>query len=96
MSDDPRRAPGADLPEWVDHIAEVLGVERSLIDVDRLLALSSEVAHGVARPAVPVTMFVAGLAAAGADPGRIAELLDDVEREAVSWHASDDDAPADA
>jgi len=95
MSTDPRRAPGADLPEWVAHVTARLGVDPARVDIDRLLALSSEVAHGVARPAVPVTMFVAGLAAAGLPSDELAALLDAVEREAVTW-AADGDEPADA
>ncbi|GEL94186.1 DUF6457 domain-containing protein [Cellulomonas composti] len=95
MTDDPRRAPGADLPQWVDHITALLGVKRSRVDLDRLLDLSSEVAHGVARPAVPVTMFVAGLAAADLPADEVVALLDRVERAAVTWTAAGDDAPAD-
>lgn len=82
---DPRRAPGADLPLWVEHLTGRLGVERELVDVDRLLDLSSEVAHSVARPAVPVSMFIAGLAAAGRTPDEIAALLADVEATASAW-----------
>ncbi|MBT0993410.1 molybdopterin-guanine dinucleotide biosynthesis protein MobA [Cellulomonas sp. DKR-3] len=87
---DPRRAPGADLPQWVAHVTDRLGVDPALVDVDRLLNVSSEVAHTVARPAVPVTMFVAGLAAAGRTPDEIAVLLADVEASARAW----DDEPA--
>lgn len=84
---DPRRAPGADLPEWVEHLASSLGVDPALVDVDRILALSSEVAHGVARPAVPISMFVAGLAAAGRTPDEIATVLAQVETTAQAWGA---------
>ena len=82
---DPRRAPGADLPQWVAHLTERLGVDPALVDIDRLLPLSSDVAHSVARPAVPVSMFVAGLAAAGRTPDEIAALLDDVGATARAW-----------
>ena len=82
---DPRRAPGADLPEWVAHVTERYGIDPALVDVDRLLNVSSEVAHTVARPAVPVTMFVAGLAAAGRTPDEVAALLANVEAAAQAW-----------
>lgn len=82
---DPRRAPGADLPQWVAHVTDRWGVDPALVDVDRLLSVSSDVAHSVARPAVPVTMFVAGLAAAGRTPDEIAALLADVEATAQAW-----------
>ncbi|AEI10615.1 DUF6457 domain-containing protein [Cellulomonas gilvus] len=82
---DPRTAPGADLPQWVAHVTALLGVDPGAVDVDRLLGLSSDVAHAVARPAVPVTMFVAGLAAAGRTPDEVAALLADVEAAARAW-----------
>lgn len=79
MSDDPRRAPGADLPDWVASLTRTLGVDPARVDVDRILDLASDVAHGVARPAVPVSLFVAGLAAAGgADPAPILERVADL------------------
>jgi len=84
MTDDPRRAPGADLPEWIDQITAALGVERELVDIDRLLQVSADVAHQVARPAVPVTMFVAGLAAAGSNPS---DVLAWIETRAAGWTA---------
>ena len=85
MTDDPRRAPGADLPVWIDQLCTELGVDRSLVDIDRILEVASSVAHQVARPAVPVSLFVAGLAAAGSDPAAIERLLTRVEERAVQW-----------
>ena len=84
MTDDPRRAPGADLPEWIDQITAELGVERELVDIERLLQVSADVAHQVARPAVPVTMFVAGLAAASSNPSDVLAWL---ETRAAAWTA---------
>ena len=85
MTDDPRRAPGADLPLWIDQLTDALGVDRGLVDIDRILQVASDVAHQVARPAVPVTLFVAGLAAAGADPAGVERLLAAIEAQAVAW-----------
>jgi hypothetical protein len=85
MTDDPRRAPGADLPVWIDQLCEALGVDRSLVDIDRVLEVSSSVAHQVARPAVPVSMFVAGLAAAGTDPATVDRLLTQIVERADAW-----------
>jgi len=84
MTDDPRRAPGADLPEWIDQITTALGVERDLVDIDRLLEVAADVAHQVARPAVPVTMFVAGLAAASSNPSDVLAWIEDRAR---AWTA---------
>lgn len=85
MTDDPRRAPGADLPVWIDQLCVALGVDRELVDIDRILEVSSGVAHQVARPAVPVTMFVAGLAAAGTDPAAVEHLLAAIDERAAAW-----------
>ncbi len=85
MTDDPRRAPGADLPEWIDQLCGALGVDRSLVDIDRILEVASSVAHQVARPAVPVSLFVAGLAAAGTDPASVDRLLTAIQERAGTW-----------
>jgi hypothetical protein len=85
MTDDPRRAPGADLPVWIDQLCTELGVDRALVDIDRILEVASGVAHQVARPAVPVTLFVAGLAAAGSDPAAVERLLTRIEERAGQW-----------
>jgi hypothetical protein len=84
MTDDPRRAPGADLPQWIDQLTAALGVDRELVDIDRLLQVSSDVAHQIARPAVPVTMFVAGLAAASSHSS---DVLAFIEARAADWTA---------
>ena len=85
MTDDPRRAPGADLPVWIDQLCTELGVDRTLVDIDRILEVASTVAHQVARPAVPVSLFVAGLAAADSDPAAIEHLLSRIEELAGQW-----------
>ena len=85
MTDDPRRAPGADLPVWIDQLCTELGVDRRLVDIDRILEVASTVAHQVARPAVPVSLFVAGLAAADSDPVAIEHLLSRIEELAGQW-----------
>lgn len=57
-----------DLRRWVDRLAGTLGVDPAVVDVDRLLDLTRDVAHGVLRPAVPVTAYLMGYAAASS-PG---------------------------
>ena len=36
MTDDPRRAPGADLPAWIESLTAALDVDPSLVDTDRM------------------------------------------------------------
>jgi uncharacterized protein DUF6457 len=58
------------LSEWVTAVVRELGLEGALdtgSSVDMVLDLTSDVAHGVSRPAAPVTAFLVGVAAGRAD-----------------------------
>ena len=66
--------PAPDIQDWVAAAARHLGLELAEADQDALvtavLDLTADVAHGVSRPAAPVTAFLVGLAAGRApDPG---------------------------
>ena len=65
------------LEDWVARAGEALGVDPEAVDVSELLDLTREVAHGVARPAAPLTAFLVGLAAgrAGGDAGAVADAV---------------------
>ncbi len=54
------------LSEWATTLSRALGVDRPVDDatIERVLALAAASAHGVIRPAAPVTTFLAGLALA--------------------------------
>ena len=57
-----------ELEDWVARANLALGLSDE-VDVAALLDLAREVAHGVARPAAPVTAYLLGLAVGrGADP----------------------------
>jgi hypothetical protein len=58
------------LDEWIAAVSLELGI--GPIDTRAVLDLARDVAHGVARPAAPVTCLLVGLAASSA------EQLDDV------------------
>jgi molybdopterin-guanine dinucleotide biosynthesis protein A len=47
---------------WLDHLAQVLGVESEDVPMSDLLDLTREVAHTVERKAAPLTGFMLGLA----------------------------------
>lgn len=67
--------------DWVAAAADALGVTDP-VDVTLLLDVAREAAHGVARPAAPVTTYLLGLAVArGADPEQSAALLTELARE---------------
>jgi hypothetical protein len=61
---------------WLADVGRSLDVDTDVIDVDSLLRLARDVAHGVERKAAPLTTFVVGYAAGarGADSDGVAEL----------------------
>jgi hypothetical protein len=66
-----------ELDDWVAALGRELGVEPADIDVAAILDLARDAAHGIARPAAPLTTFLAGYAAglAGGGPAAIAAAI---------------------
>jgi hypothetical protein len=61
----------ADLEQWVAELAVELGApELAELDVGLVLDLARDAAHGIARPAAPLTTFLVGFAAARAGGSR--------------------------
>ena len=52
------------LDEWVDKLATELGLPADVVDITLVLDLARDAAHGIARPAAPLTTFLVGYAAA--------------------------------
>jgi hypothetical protein len=52
----------ATLDEWTDRVCAALGVPPEDIDQDLVLDLARDAAHRVARPAAPLTTYLAGVA----------------------------------
>ncbi|MFC6558568.1 NTP transferase domain-containing protein [Nonomuraea cavernae] len=50
------------LHEWTALACRELGIDPARVDRDAILDLTKEVAHGVARPAAPLTAYLLGLA----------------------------------
>ncbi|MCM3522465.1 DUF6457 domain-containing protein [Curtobacterium sp. P97] len=64
------------LAAWTAELAEALGLPQgSALDRDVVLDLARDAAHGVARPAAPLTTFLVGYAA-GLRGGSEADLAD--------------------
>lgn len=66
------------LVEWAERVrAELeLSGEIGKADVDRVLDMTKDVAHSVARPAAPLTSYLLGIAVGrGADPDEAAAML---------------------
>ncbi|ONH30961.1 DUF6457 domain-containing protein [Pseudofrankia asymbiotica] len=67
----------SELDDWVVRAGDALGLDPAAIDVPELLDLTRDVAHGVARPAAPLTAFLVGLAAgrAGGGPADVSDAV---------------------
>ena len=76
------------LDEWTQRVCAELGLEPGTVDSQAVLGLARDVAHGVARPAAPLTAYLLGVAvgrgtAAGPAVQRITEL-------AAAWDPHED------
>lgn len=88
------REHGAVLDEWITSVKNELGIELD-VDTGVLLDLARDAAHGVARPAAPLTTFLVGYAAArasaGAGPDEAATAVAEAARKATAlalrWEA---------
>ncbi|MGX5696658.1 DUF6457 domain-containing protein [Agromyces soli] len=72
------------LDDWLAAVAAELGVDPGAVSIPAVLDLARDVAHGVARPAAPLTAFVVGLAA-GAGLGSTDELAARAAALAARW-----------
>ncbi|MGC5344208.1 NTP transferase domain-containing protein [Streptomyces sp. DT171] len=81
------REHGTVLDEWITAVKNELGIELD-VDTGVLLDLARDAAHGVARPAAPLTTFLVGYAAAkassGDGPEASAEAVAEAARKAVA------------
>jgi len=75
------REHGHVLDEWISAVKDELGIDLD-VDTGALLDLARDAAHGVARPAAPLTTFLVGYAAAQAGGGP--EAVAEAARKAVA------------
>ncbi|MEU1014912.1 NTP transferase domain-containing protein [Streptomyces sp. NPDC005898] len=84
------REHGHVLDEWISAVKDELGIELD-VDTGTLLDLARDAAHGVARPAAPLTTFLVGYAAAQAaasgGTGGGAEAVAEAARKAAALAA---------
>ncbi|MFJ8011852.1 NTP transferase domain-containing protein [Streptomyces sp. NPDC096339] len=86
------REHGTVLDQWITAVKNELGIDLA-VDTKTLLDLARDAAHGVARPAAPLTTFLVGYAAAqaeatGADPAQaVAEASRKAADLALRWAA---------
>lgn len=77
------------LDDWIAEVRAELGIDLD-VDVKGLLDLARVVAHGVARPAAPLTAFLVGYAAAqrGGGPQAVAAANARIAELAERWAAA--------
>jgi hypothetical protein len=74
------------MDDWIDAVRTELGIDAD-VDVTSILDVARVAAHGVARPAAPVTTFLLGVAAAaGVEP---AEAARRIQALAETWTSTD-------
>jgi molybdopterin-guanine dinucleotide biosynthesis protein A len=92
------REHGNVLEEWITAVKDELGIELD-VDTGALLDLARDAAHGVARPAAPLTTFLVGYAAAQAGsggPAAVAEAARKAAALAARWAEEAEQAPPEA
>ncbi|HEV7206251.1 MAG TPA: DUF6457 domain-containing protein [Jatrophihabitans sp.] len=77
------------LTQWVAELAAALEIDADVLDRDLLLDVARDAAHGVARPAAPLTTFLVGYAAAlhGGGADAVAAAAATAQRLATSREA---------
>lgn len=77
---------GGVVDEWIAAVKTELGIDLD-VDTGVLLDLARDAAHGVARPAAPLTTFLVGYAAAqsGGGPEAVREAARKAADLAVLW-----------
>ncbi|MFH9858790.1 NTP transferase domain-containing protein [Streptomyces sp. NPDC017202] len=80
------REHGHVLDEWISAVKNELGIDLE-VDTGALLDLARDAAHGVARPAAPLTTFLVGYVAgrAGGGPEAVAEATRKATALAIRW-----------
>lgn len=70
------------LEDWLVELGSELGLDASALDRTLVLDVARDVAHGIARPAAPLTTFLVGLAAGlrGGSPEEVRAAAETVQR----------------
>lgn len=83
----PTRIPPEALDAWLVSAAQTLGLDASLVPIPLILDVAADVAHGVARPAAPLSTFLLGLAFGQASRGdaSLEEISAELSALAAKW-----------
>lgn len=85
------RLPPEALDAWAEALRGLFGLRTEDIPTSLILDLARDVAVGVARPAAPLSAFVAGLAAgrAGGTPDQVRRSVAEITSLAHGWREDD-------
>jgi hypothetical protein len=75
------------LEQWMGAVCADLGIPADAIDMRVVLDLARDVAHDVARPAAPLTAYLAGVAVGRGLP--LQEAAGRVQALAATWPAAE-------
>lgn len=91
QGDTAARVPPARLEPWLAALAEALELDSGEVPIRTVLDAARDIAHGVARPAAPLSTFLIGLAAAkrGGDEAAIDETCRIAAELARGWGGDD-------
>ena len=76
------------LEEWAGAVCGELGLDPASLDVPVILDMARDVAHGVARPAAPLTAYLLGVAVGQGRP--LAGSAARISQRAAQWAPADD------
>lgn len=68
-----KHLPPSALNDWLAEVAPELGLDPEVVPIGKVLDIARDVAHGVARPAAPLTTFLVGLALGQAQAGPVTD-----------------------
>lgn len=77
------------LEEWTATVCADLGLDPGSVDMRAVLDLARDVAHGVARPAAPLTAYLVGVAVGRGRP--LADAAGRVRELAAAWAEDNDE-----
>ncbi|MFB4350715.1 DUF6457 domain-containing protein [Microbacterium sp. CR_7] len=92
MTHPPQHLPPEALAEWTAAACAELGLDPDSVDIGLILGLARDVAHGVARPAAPLSAYLVGLAAGRAGDIDTASATAALSRLAATWRTEQQDA----
>jgi Domain of unknown function (DUF6457) len=75
------------LQEWTAAVCADLGLDPAAVDSSAVLDLARDVAHGVARPAAPLTAYLVGVAVGQGQS--LPEAVARISALAATWPAAD-------